>query len=170
LSPRSIHIAAATPGDVPDIHALIGALAGYERLTDACVSTPAQIAQALFGPQPAAEVLIARLQANPAPAVGFALFFHTFSTFLGRRSLWLEDLFVRPENRGQGIGRALLTHLARLACERRCGRFEWAVLDWNAPAIRFYEELGAQVLPDWRICRVTGGALERLGGETPLEP
>ena len=163
MNARSFRIVSATPADVPDVHALIVALAHYERLADRCVSTEADVAQALFGPHPAAEVLIARMEANPAPAAGFALFFHTFSTFLGRRSLWLEDLFVRPEHRGAGIGRALLTRLAGLARERGCGRFEWAVLDWNEPAIRFYQALGAEVLPDWRICRVTGEALERLG-------
>ncbi len=157
-------IAAATPADVPEIHALIRALAEYERLTPICISTEADIARALFGPHPAAEVLIARKAQNPAPAAGFALFFHTFSTFLGRPSLWLEDLFVRPEHRSAGLGRALLAALARLARERDCGRFEWAVLDWNAPAIRFYEGLGAAVLPDWRIARVTGDALVQLAG------
>ena len=102
-------------------------------------------------------------------AVGFALFFHNFSTFLGRPGLYLEDLFVRPANRGRGYGRALLIHLARLAVERGCGRFEWAVLDWNAPAIGFYQALGATVLPDWRITRVTGDALTALATK-PLSP
>jgi GNAT superfamily N-acetyltransferase len=162
MSGDAFRIAAATPADVPDIHALIVALAQYERLSHLCVSTEADVAEALFGARPAAEVLIARLEAHPAPAAGFALFFHTFSTFLGRRSLWLEDLFVRPEHRGRGIGRALLIRLAALARERGCGRFEWAVLDWNAPAQRFYESLGATVLPDWRMCRVTGEALATL--------
>ena len=102
------------------------------------------------------------MDADPGPAAGCALFFHTFSTFLGRRSLWLEDLFVRPECRGAGIGRSLLTRLATLARQRGCGRFEWAVLDWNQPAIDFYQALGASVLPDWRICRVSGAALDAL--------
>ena len=155
-------IATATPADVPEIHALIRALAEYEHLTPLCVSTEADVAQALFGPRPAAEVLIARETQKPDPAAGFALFFHTFSTFLGRRTLWLEDLFVRADYRGTGLGRALLVELARLAHERDCGRFEWAVLDWNATAIRFYEGLGAAVLPDWRIARVTGDALAQL--------
>jgi GNAT superfamily N-acetyltransferase len=155
-------IAQATPDDVADIHALVRALAEYERLTHLCVSTAADVAAALFGPRPVAEVLIARNRANPTPAAGFALFFHTYSTFLGRPSLWLEDLFVRPEHRRAGLGRALLLRLAALAHARGCGRFEWSVLDWNAPAIGLYEGLGATVLPDWRICRVTGEALERL--------
>lgn len=152
----------AAEGDAADIHALVRALADYEKLDAACISTVADIDRALFGPHPAAEALIARKSGNSQSAVGFALFFHTFSTFLGRRSLWLEDLFVRPEHRGAGIGRALLTELARIARDRQCGRFEWAVLDWNQSAIRFYEGLGAVVLPDWRIARVTGTSLERL--------
>jgi GNAT superfamily N-acetyltransferase len=164
VNDRSYAIAAATPDDVPAILDLIRGLAEYERLSHLCVSTEADIAAALFGPHPAAEVLIARCGAPSGKAAGFALFFHTFSTFLGRRSLWLEDLFVRPEHRGAGIGRALLQSLAGIARERGCGRFEWTVLDWNAPAIRFYGSLGADLLPDWRICRVTGAALERLAG------
>ena len=145
-----------------DIHALIRALAEFEQLAHLCVSTEADVAAALFGPRPLAEALIARKTVDPVPAAGFALFFHNWSTFLGRPGLWLEDLFVRPGHRGAGVGRALLARLAALARERGCGRFEWAVLDWNAPAIRFYEGLGATMLPDWRICRVTGEALERL--------
>jgi GNAT superfamily N-acetyltransferase len=160
-------IAPAVPADVSDIHALIRALAEYEKLGAACVSTEKEMAEALFGPHPAAEVLIAREAANPHPAAGFALFFHTFSTFLGRRGLWLEDLFVRPEHRGAGLGRALLVALAQLAHERGCGRFEWAVLDWNAPAIGFYESLGAKIMQDWRIARVAGAELARLAGRPP---
>jgi len=163
-------IAAAEPGDAAEIHALVRALADYEKLDAACISTIADIDLALFGPRPAAEALIARKTGISEPAVGFALFFHTFSTFLGRRSLWLEDLFVRPEHRGAGIGRALLTTLAAIARDRHCGRFEWAVLDWNQNAIRFYETLGAVVLPDWRIARVTGGALERLAADGVRSP
>ena len=155
-------IDSARPQDVADLHALIRGLADYERLTEMCVSTPADIEAALFGPRPAAEALIARETGKSAPAVGFALFFHTFSTFRGRRSLWLEDLFVRPDARGAGIGRALLLELAAIARERGCARFEWAVLDWNTSAIGFYEKLGAVVLPDWRIARVTGEALDAL--------
>ena len=155
-------ILSAAAGDIDDLHALVRALAAYERLSDLCTSTPADLAAALFGPRPVAEALIVRLDGNSQVAAGFALFFHTYSTFLGRPSLWLEDLFVRPDHRGRGIGRAMVRALAALAVERGCGRFEWAVLDWNRPAIDFYEGLGADVLPDWRIARVTGDALGRL--------
>ena len=151
-----------TTADIDDLHALVRGLAAYERLSDICTSTPADLATALFGPRPVAEALIVRLDGNSQVPAGFALFFHTYSTFLGRPSLWLEDLFVEPEHRGRGIGQALIRTLAALAVERGCGRFEWAVLDWNRPAIDFYEGLGAAVLPDWRIARVTGDALGRL--------
>ena len=167
MNARSFTVAAATPGDVPAIVELIRGLAEYERLAHLCVSTEEDIRSALFGPRPAAEVLIARSAGDSREAVAFALFFQTFSTFLGRPSLWLEDLFVRPDCRGRGIGRTLLRRLAALARERDCGRFEWAVLDWNAPAIAFYESLGAKVLGDWRICRVTGEALASLAQERP---
>ena len=161
MTKQAFSIAAATPADVPEIQALVRALADYEHLDAACVSTEADLHEALFGSRPAAEALIARKSGISMPVAGFALFFHTFSTFLGRRSLWLEDLFVRPEHRGAGIGRALLTALAGIARARECGRFEWAVLDWNQSAIGFYQSLGAVVLPDWRIARVTGGALDK---------
>ena len=161
---RSFRIDRAVREDVADLQRLVRALADYERLSHLCTSTEADLEAALFGPQPAAEALIARLDAKSQECAGFALFFHTYSTFLGRRSLWLEDLFVMPAHRHLGIGRTLLVRLAGLARERGCGRFEWAVLDWNAPAIAFYEGLGASVLPDWRIARVTGEALERLAG------
>ena len=167
---RSFTIAAATRDDVGDLHRLVRALADYERLTAICSSTAADLEDALFGAHPAAEALIARLDGQSQECAGFALFFHTYSTFLGRRSLWLEDLFVIPRHRGLGIGRALLVRLAALARERGCGRFEWAVLDWNAPAIAFYEALGAKVLPDWRIARVTGQALEQLATTGPRRP
>ena len=153
-------IRAAQARDVPAIHSMIGALAEYERLTHLHVATEADVADALFGPRPAAEVLLCD---KDEQSVAFALFFHNFSTFLGRRGLWLEDLFVLPAHRGEGIGRALLRALAAIAVERGCGRFEWAVLDRNAPAIAFYEALGATVLPDWRIARVVGPALDALG-------
>ena len=162
MTNKDFSIGRATPADVPEIHALVRALANYERLDAACVSTEADLHEALFGSRPAAEALIARKSGNSMPAVGFALFFHTFSTFLGRKGLYLEDLFIRPPYRGRGYGRALLARLARIAVERDCGRFEWAVLDWNAAAIGFYESLGATLLPDWRISRVTGPALQRL--------
>ena len=162
---RSFRIERALPDDVPALHALVRALAGYERLDALCMSTVADLRCALFGAHRCAEALIARLEPDSEICTGFALFFHTYSTFLGRRSLWLEDLFVLPDHRGRGIGRELLRTLARLAVERDCGRFEWAVLDWNAPAIGFYASLGANVLPDWRIARVTGDALHSLAGD-----
>ena len=140
---------------------MIGALAEYEKLSELCVSTPEDIDSALFGPQPAAEVVIAW---KDGEACGFALFFHTFSTFLGRRGLWLEDLFVLPARRRQGCARALLEAVAAIACDRNCGRFEWSVLDWNGSAIDFYRSLGATVLPDWRIVRMVGPALAALAG------
>ena len=156
---RAFAIRPARPDDATAIVALIRGLAEYERLTDLCVATEADIARALFGPRPFAEVLLAE---SAGGTVGFALYFTNFSTFLGRPGLWLEDLFVLPEHRRCGIGRALLRTLAAIARERRCGRFEWAVLDWNAPAIAFYRSLGADVLADWRIVRVTGSALDGL--------
>ena len=159
---RTFRITRASPTDVPDLHALVRDLAEYERLTDICTSTEADLADALFGAHPVAEALIARVDADSQNCAGFALFFHTYSTFLGRQSLWLEDLFVRPRYRGAGLGRQFLVALAGVARERGCGRFEWAVLDWNEPAIAFYRSLGASVLPDWRIARVTGDALARL--------
>jgi GNAT superfamily N-acetyltransferase len=161
-SASAFHILPATPRDVPDVLAMIEALAEYEKLRHLCVATEAGLRAALFGSRPAAEVLLG--WEGPAP-VAFALFFHNFSTFLGRKGLYLEDLFVRPPYRGRGYGRALLIHLARIAVARDCGRFEWAVLDWNAAAIGFYESLGATLLPDWRISRVTGPALARLAAQ-----
>jgi GNAT superfamily N-acetyltransferase len=142
---------------------MIRALADYEKLTHLCVASDADIEAALFGPKLSAEVLIAWKDAEPA---GFALFFHNFSTFLGRRGLWLEDLFVQPAHRRQGCARQLLVALAALARERGCGRFEWAVLDWNSAAIDFYRSLGAVILTDWRIVRVVGPALDALAGRT----
>ena len=155
-------ILSAAAGDIDDLHALVRALAAYERLSDLCTSTPADLAAALFGPRPVAEALIVRLDGNSQVAAGFALFFHTYSTFLGRPSLWLEDLFVRPDHRGRGIGRAMIRALAALAVERGCGRFEWAVLDWNEPAIGFYKSLGAQPQHEWTVFRLVGDALEKL--------
>jgi GNAT superfamily N-acetyltransferase len=145
--------------DVPIILGFIRELAAYEKLEHQVVATEALLAEQLFGPRPAAEVVIAELN---GAAVGFALFFNNFSTFLGRKGLFLEDLYVQPHARGSGIGKALLRHLARMAVARGCGRMDWNVLDWNAPAIGFYEKLGADVLPDWRTCRLTGDALKAL--------
>ena len=158
---------AATPDDVADLVRLIGELAEYERLTHLLEVTPERLRLHLFGDRPAAEAMVAErgvAAQDTRRVVGFALYFTNFSTFLGRPGLYLEDIYVEPAQRGRGIGRALLRTLAALAVERGCGRFEWTVLDWNTPSIRFYESLGASVLPDWRICRVTGDALERMAG------
>ena len=149
-----------TPADVPLILTLIRELADYERLLHEVVATEEMIHASLFGPKPVAEVLIAEADGT---AAGFALFFHNYSTFLARPGLFLEDLFVRPQFRRRGIGRMLLTRLAALAVERGCGRFEWNVLDWNEPAQRFYESLGARPMSDWTTYRVTGDALAALG-------
>lgn len=156
---ENIHLRRGRVEDVPVIVALVKALADYEKLADQAVATEADLKRWLFGERPAAEVVIAWAGAEP---IGFALFFHNFSTFLGRPGLYLEDLFVKAEWRGRGIGRRLLSHLAAIAVERGCGRFEWAVLDWNEPAIAFYRRMGAVVLEDWRVCRVTGEALATL--------
>jgi GNAT superfamily N-acetyltransferase len=154
-----VTIVPAGERDVPAILALIRALAEYERLSHEVIATEADIRRGLFGPRPYAEVILAR---EGADTVGFALFFHNYSTFLGKPGLYLEDLFVLPDRRGHGYGKALLTALARIAVDRGCGRFEWSVLDWNKPAIGFYRRMGAQVMEEWRICRVTGEALARL--------
>ena len=168
MNGRTLAIGAGQPQDAAALAAMIRALADYERLSHLCVGTEDDLRAAIWGPDPAAEVLIARVDDVP---VGFALFFHTFSTFLARRGLWLEDLFVYPEHRGAGIGKALLRAVAAVARDRGCGRFEWSVLDWNAPALRFYEGLGATVMPDWRIVRVAGAALESLAlGTAPDRP
>jgi GNAT superfamily N-acetyltransferase len=142
----------AVEADVPLIVRLIKGLAEYEQLQEQAVATEEAIREGLFGARRFAEVVIAEEGGAP---VGFALFFHNYSTFLGKPGLYLEDLFVVPEARGRGVGKALLLHLKELAIARGCGRMEWSVLDWNAPAIGFYEKLGAQVLDDWRICRLT---------------
>ncbi|MCL4864467.1 MAG: GNAT family N-acetyltransferase [Gemmatimonadales bacterium] len=152
----------ATVADVPQILAFIRGLAEYERLPDQVVATEARLRATLFGPTPAAEVLLAYLGAEPA---GFALFFQNYSTFLARPGIYLEDLFVLPEYRGRGIGKVLLRALARLAVERDCGRLEWSVLDWNADAIGFYRKLGAVAMDDWTVFRLTGNALSDLAEE-----
>ncbi|MCU0975764.1 MAG: GNAT family N-acetyltransferase [Steroidobacteraceae bacterium] len=145
-----------TRADVPELLALIRELARFERLEHEVVATEALLAEALFGATRNAEALIGR---KGGEAVGFALWFHNFSTFVGRRGLYLEDLYIRPEHRGRGYGRAMLTHLARLALERGCGRMEWAVLDWNVRAEDFYRSLGAEPKSEWRIFRLAGPAL-----------
>jgi len=152
-------IRTATPADVGAIFALMYELAEFEKLTDLFIATEDALREALFGARPAAEALVAE---HAAEVVGYALFFHNFSTFLSKRGLYLEDLYVRPALRGSGLGTLMLKKLAALAVERQCGRFEWSVLDWNQNAIDFYEKMGATVLPDWRVVRITGDSLERL--------
>ena len=159
-----IRVEPARETDVPLILGFIRGLADYEKLSDQVTATEGDLRDSLFGPAPVAEVVIAYAQHVP---VGFALFFRSFSTFLGRPGLHLEDVFVLPEWRGHGIGRQLLTHLARIAVDRGYGRMEWVVLDWNEPAIGFYRRLGARVLDDWRTCRLTGEALTALASATP---
>lgn len=158
-----LRIRPATPADVSLLLELIRALAEYEKLAEACVATEIQLARTLFGARRYAEALIAEWDGAPA---GFALFFHNYSTFLARPGIYLEDLFVKPELRGKGIGKALLVKLAQLAVERNCGRMEWAVLDWNEPSIGFYRSLGAKPLDDWTVFRLTAPELERLAGAT----
>src|SRR5215475_12016856 len=152
----SLHIRRAVAADAGLILSLIRELADYERMLDQVTATEAGIRATLFGARPAAECVIAEQDGKPA---GFALYFHNYSTFLGKPGLYLEDLYVKPELRGKGIGRKLLAYLARLALERGCGRFEWAVLDWNEPAIGFYTRIGAKLMDEWTICRVEGEAL-----------
>ena len=154
-----LDISPANSADVPLILSLINELAEYEKLRHESVATEASIHKALFGPTPRAEAVIARFDGE---AVGFALFFHNFSTFLGKPGLYLEDLFVRPAYRGRAIGKSLLSYLAALAVDRDCGRFQWQVLDWNRPSRDFYESLGAQADPAWVNYRITGDALRRL--------
>ena len=149
----------ATAGDVPAILRMIKALAEYERLSHLVVATEAGLGAALFGPRPAAEVVIGYAGDDPA---GFAVFFPNFSTFLGKPGLYLEDLFVEPRWRRRGLGRTLLKYVAGVATARSCGRLEWSVLDWNEPSIRFYRSIGAEPLQDWTIFRLTDEALSRL--------
>jgi GNAT superfamily N-acetyltransferase len=151
---------AAEARDVPAIVGLIRELAEFEKLTHLVEVTPQRLHPQLFGERPAAEAVVAE---RDGQVIGFALFFTNFSTFLGKPGLYLEDLYVQPAQRGNGVGRALLTHLAALANARGYGRFEWSVLDWNVDAIRLYENMGATLLPEWRICRVTGEALRDFG-------
>jgi GNAT superfamily N-acetyltransferase len=155
-------IRTATPDDLPIILKLIHELAAYERAPNEVVATPEGLEKVLFGPKPAAEVLLGEEAGEP---VCFAVFFHNFSTWLGRRGLYLEDLFVRPALRGKGYGRALLVRLAQIAWERDCGRMEWAVLDWNEPAIEFYRKLGARPNDEWTIFRLTREGITHLAQE-----
>ncbi|SPR98114.1 GNAT family N-acetyltransferase [Cupriavidus taiwanensis] len=170
MSKPTFTLRPATAADSETLFNLILALAEYEKLTHLVEATPQKLEAALFGATPHAEAVLVEVEAgaegNAArKAVGFALFFHNFSTFLAKPGLYLEDLYVDPAWRGHGLGKALLKHLAALAVERGCGRFEWTVLDWNQPSIDFYQAIGADVLPDWRICRVTGPALDKLGAK-----
>jgi GNAT superfamily N-acetyltransferase len=153
---------AAELRDVAAIVGLIRELADFEKLTHLVQVTPEKLRPQLFGEHAAAEALVAE---RGGEVVAFALFFKNFSTFLARPGIYLEDLYVKPEHRGHGIGKALLNRLAALAVERDCGRFEWSVLDWNVDAIRLYEGMGASVMPEWRICRVTGDALQSMGAK-----
>ncbi|HET6958258.1 MAG TPA: GNAT family N-acetyltransferase [Vicinamibacterales bacterium] len=161
MTETTIRIERATERDVPLILELIKGLAVYEKLAHEVTATEAGLRETLFGARPAADVIIAYAGDTPA---GFALFFPNYSTFLGKPGLYLEDLFVRPEYRGQGLGLALMKRLAQIAVERGCGRFEWSVLDWNEPAIGFYKSLGAKLMDGWSIVRVNGEALTRLAG------
>ena len=156
-------IRAATPSDIPDILKLIRELAEYEKLADQVVITADDIRRDAFSERPLFHVLMAEWDGEPA---GYALYFHNYSTFRGRPGIFLEDLFVRPQVRKKGIGKALLIHLAKIAVEKRCARFEWQVLDWNTPSIEFYKSLGAEVMKEWLTMRVTGEALEKLAAST----
>jgi GNAT superfamily N-acetyltransferase len=164
-APAPLRIRPAVEADVPLVLRFIRELAEYERLLHEVVATEDRLRETLFGARPAAEVVIA--EDGAGEPLGFALFFHNYSTFLAQPGLYLEDLYVRPEARGRGAGRALLAHLARLARERGCGRLEWWVLDWNESAIRFYRSLGAQPMSDWTVFRLTGDELSRLADEAP---
>ena len=160
-----LSIRPATVDDVPLIRALIAELAEYERMADAAVATDDGLREQLFGAQPGAEVLVGEVDGEPA---GFALFFHNFSTFLGKRGLYLEDLFVRPAFRGAGLGKHLMAALARIAVQRGCGRFEWSVLDWNEPSIGFYRSIGAVGMDEWTVQRLEGEALHALASHDAL--
>jgi len=155
----SFSIRPATPGDENGLFELIQALAEYEKLSHAVTGSAEQLARDLFEPRPRVEAMLVEADER---VVAFALYFHNYSTFLTKVGLYLEDIFVLPEYRGRGIGKALLSRVAKLACDRGCGRLEWSVLDWNVSAIGFYQSLGANVLPDWRICRVVGDQMRAL--------
>ncbi|HEY1043449.1 MAG TPA: GNAT family N-acetyltransferase [Telluria sp.] len=152
----------AEPADVSHIYDMIVELAVFEKLEHLVVATEALLHEGLFSEKPSAEAIVG---VEDGEVVCFALFFHNFSTFLTKKGLYLEDLYVKQAHRGKGYGRQMLMALARIAVERNCGRFEWSVLDWNENAIRFYQGMGADVMPDWRICRVTGDALTKLAAE-----
>ncbi|MFC4159822.1 GNAT family N-acetyltransferase [Chitinimonas lacunae] len=157
----------AAPGDEAALHGLIHELAVYEKLTHLFTATPEQLRHHLFGQPRYAEALVAEIvRPDGAQAVGFALYFHNYSTFLAKPGLYLEDLFVLPEYRRNGIGEKLFRQVAARAVERGCGRFEWAVLDWNTPVLAFYRKLGATIMPEWQLCRVAGDTLRTLASST----
>jgi len=164
MKTQNFRIRPATVADVPIILELIRALATYERAPNEVTATEGGLTEVLFGEKPSAEVLLAF---ENQTAVGFAVFFYNFSTWLGRPGLYLEDLFVRPEDRGKGYGRALLIELAKIARDRGCGRMEWAVLDWNEPAIKFYEKLGAKPMHEWTVFRLTRDDIANLADSSP---
>ena len=164
-SDSSFEIRTATRPDIPTILQLIRDLATYERAPKEVTATEEELRDVLFGEKPAAEVLLAFASGAP---VGFAVFFHNFSTWLGRRGLYLEDLFVKPEERGKGYGRALLVQLGKIARDRGCGRMEWAVLDWNQPAIDFYRKLGAKPMDEWTVYRLTHDQIKSLAESNPV--
>ena len=165
MSSPAMHLRFADVADTPHILAFIRELGEYEKLAHEVVADEATLVNQLFGDRPAAEVVIAEVDGEPA---GFALFFHNFSTFLGKRGLYLEDLFVRPAFRGSGLGRHLMATLARIAVQRDCGRFEWSVLDWNQPAIGFYRRIGAVGMEEWTVQRLEGDALRALAAHDEL--
>jgi len=162
-----LKIVPATERDLSLVLSFIRKLAEYEKLSHQVVATEDLLREGLFGQRRVAEVVLAYLDDEP---VGFALYFHNFSTFVGRAGIYLEDLFVEPHHRGKGVGKALLAYVANLAVERKCGRFEWAVLDWNTPSIEFYKSLGAVPLDDWTLFRLTGDALHRVASLSVTEP
>jgi GNAT superfamily N-acetyltransferase len=164
ITSKPFRLRPAAACDCEGLVSLISGLAEYEHLTHQLEITPEKLATHLFGPRPVAEALVA--EAVDGALIGFALYFTNFSTFLAKPGLYLEDLFVLPEARRMGVGRALISAVARLAAERDYGRFEWAVLDWNEPALQFYRQLGATVLPDWRVCRLTGAELQRFRSDS----
>ncbi len=163
-TPKDFEIKSATASDVPLILSFIKKLAVYEKLASEVTATEEILRETLFGQRRYAEVIIGYHRGEP---VGFALFFHNYSTFLGKPGIYLEDLFVDEQHRGKGFGKALLVHLARLTKQRNCGRLEWSVLDWNEPSINFYKALGARPMDDWTVFRVTGEALDKLADERP---
>jgi GNAT superfamily N-acetyltransferase len=159
-SASSATIRPATPADVTTLVSLIQALAEYEKLSHEVIGSPEDLAQNLFGDRPYAEAVLAEIDGT---AAGMALYFYNFSTFLMRPGLYLEDLFVLPAYRRQGVGQALFRYLGKLALSQGCGRFEWSVLDWNTPAIEFYQRMGAELKPEWQLCRITGDRLQAFG-------